>query len=877
MGPGFREIAGNGNRLVGMEEAWEWRSVRLPVHEIEEELKQVMRNEEGARVLLKAPTGSGKSTAVPGMLADLGLDGRILVIEPRRMAARMLARWVAKLRGTTVGAEVGHAVRFDTKYGRDTRIIYLTDGVFQRWLQDDPELHGVSAVVFDEFHERRLAVDVALGRCLDLQEAERPDLRVLVMSATLQTVGLAEFLEPVTLLEAGGRTYPVDVIYRGNSAKAARRGGPVRELPVWDQVAKACQDALANPDCGDVLCFLPGMYEIRRTVDLLSQVTWARGWLVLPLHGGLKPEAQEEAVGPSSRRKIIVSTNVAETSLTIDGVRTVIDAGLARVASFDPRRGIGTLLVKKISRAAADQRAGRAGRTAPGRCFRLWSEADHARRDAFEAPEVHRVDLAEAVLLLMASGIEKVVEFRWLEAPRPEGLAKAESLLHDLGATDAEGRLSEEGRAMASLPLEPRFARLMLAGVEEGCVAEMAFVSAAVQGEGVWFGKKAGMSGFVQDGDYSDFQAEWRGYESAVAMRFDPQRVSQIGVSGRGCREIQQSFERLKRLAHQRGWPWEGVNFEGHQSAVARAMLAGFSDQLGVQRTGSTLACRLVGKRKGRLDEKSSVRQAPAFVAAEITEVEGKELVVHLRRGTAIDLESLRSLFPDDLTEGEAAVWDDTRRRVVARHERRFRDLVLESRDSDRGADLDAAAELLAERVIAGELVLKRWDDEVDQWCARLAGLSTWMPELELPGWTEQDREMAVAQICHGSVSYKEIKEALVWPVLKDWLSAAHRSALDAYAPERIKLPTGREVKVRYGMGKEPQIGLMVRDLFGVWETPTIAGGKVPVLVEVQAPNRRAWQVTKDLKSFWNSGYTQMRKDLAGRYPKHPWPEDPKA
>lgn len=850
----------------------------MPVHEIEAELKEALREENGARVLLKAPTGSGKSTAVPGMLADLGLGGRILVIEPRRMAARMLARWVAKLRGTRVGEAVGHAVRFDTQYGAQTQIIYLTDGVFQRWLQDDPRLKGVAAVVFDEFHERRLTVDVALGRCLDLQENDRPDLRILVMSATLETANLAEFLDPVIPLEAGGRTYPVEITHVSSNPTASRaRGGPVREIPVWDRVAKACQKALADPDCGDILCFLPGMYEIRRTVEVLSRSTWAGSCAVLPLHGGLKPEAQEAAVGPNPRRKIIVSTNVAETSLTIEGVRTVIDAGLARVASFDPRRGIGTLLIQKISRAAADQRAGRAGRTAPGRCFRLWSEADHGRREAFETPEVHRVDLAEAVLLLKASGVREVAGFRWLEPPTPEGLRKAEGLLHDLGATDGQGGLTETGKAMAELPLEPRFARLMLAGVEQGCVAEMAFVCAAVQGEGVWVGRKGGMSDFVRDDDYTDFQAEWRGYESAVAMSFDPRRVSQIGVSGRGCREIQHSFDRLKRLALKRGWPWKGVDFEDRREAVSTAMLIGFSDQLGVQRAGTTLACRLVGQRKGRLDEQSAVRDAPAFVAAEITEVEGKDLVVHLRRVTAVDLTALRRVFPDDLSEGEGAAWDERRRRAVARHERRFRDLVLESRDSDQGADLDAAASLLAERVIAGELVLKKWDHEVEQWCARLAGLSEWMPELELPGWSDGDREMAVAQICHGSVSYKEIKDAPVWPVLKDWLSAAQRGALDSYAPPRIKLPTGREVKVRYEQGKEPVIGLMVRDLFGVWETPTIAGGRVPVLVEVQAPNRRPWQVTKDLESFWARGYAQMRKDLAGRYPKHPWPEDPKA
>ncbi|MGB6222453.1 MAG: helicase-related protein, partial [Haloferula sp.] len=449
--------------------------------------------EEGARVLLKAPTGSGKSTAVPGMLRDAGLEGRILVIEPRRMAARMLAGWVARQRGGKLGGEVGYAVRFDTCYGKETKLIYLTDGLFQRWFQDDPELGGVSAVVFDEFHERRLAVDVALGRCLDLQESKRPDLRVVVMSATLETAGLAEFLaqrkdgvggtSTLSCLEAGGRTYPVEISYRA-SKPVRDRSGRMAELPVWDQVAAACKEALADPECGDVLCFLPGTHEIRRTMELLENAGWAREREILPLYSALPPAAQEAAVGPCRRGKIIVSTNVAETSLTIDGVRTVIDAGLARVSGFDPRRGISTLLVQKISRAAADQRAGRAGRTAAGRCIRLWSESEHARREGFEVPEVRRVDLSEVLLLLLACGVEDVAGFRWLEAPSKEGLERAVELLHDLGATDVLGKITDEGRAMALLPLEPRFARLMMAGVEQGCVSEMAFVCAAVQGGG---------------------------------------------------------------------------------------------------------------------------------------------------------------------------------------------------------------------------------------------------------------------------------------------------------------------------------------------------------------------------------------------------------
>ena len=885
-------------------------AVRLPVHEIEDDLRAAVAAE-GARVLLKAPTGSGKSTAVPGMLRDAGLEGRILVIEPRRMAARMLAGWVARQRGGSVGGEVGYAVRFDRKYGRDSKLIYLTDGLFQRWLQDDPELGGVSAVVFDEFHERRLAVDVALGRCLDLQETARPDLRVVVMSATLETRGLVEFLgcdsrgvrsdksdkavrgtgvvagerdAPGTdwsetlqprVLEAGGRTFPVDISYR--AAKPVRdRSGRVGEVPMWDQMAAACKEALGDPECGDVLCFLPGTHEIRRTVELLANAGWAREREVFPLYSALPPAAQEAAVGPCNRAKIIVSTNVAETSLTIDGVRTVIDSGLARVSGFDPRRGISTLLVQKISRAAADQRAGRAGRTTAGRCIRLWSESGHARREGFEVPEVRRVDLSEVVLLLKASGIEDVANFRWLEAPTKEGLERAEALLHDLGATDRSGTITEEGKSMGSLPLEPRFSRLMMAGVEQGCVGEMAFVCAAVQGEGVWATNKGGGDDFFRKEDYTDFQAEWRGFDAAAGMNFDPRRVSQFGVHGRGAREVAQSFDRLLQLASRRGWPTEEVDFSGKREAVGRAMLAGFSDRLGVKLGGSTLACRLVGKRRGKLDENSAAKKATAFVAAEMTEVEGREVVTYLKRATAVEMEWLREIFPEDFSKGDGAAWDEARRRVVARREVRFRDLVLESKDSDQGVNLDAAAEELAKRVLGGDLILKKWDAAVEQWCARLACLSEWMPEIELPSWGDEDKAAAVAQICHGSTSYKGIKEAAVWPVLKDWLSVPQRAVLDSYAPERLDLANGRSAKVTYEYGKDPWIGLRVRDLFGVWETPTVAGGKVPVLVHVQAPNQRAWQMTKDLESFWRSGYAQMRKDLAGRYPKHPWPEDPK-
>lgn len=854
--------------------------VRLPVEEIAEALRTAVAVGERSRVLLKAPTGSGKSTAVPGMLADAGIDGKILVIEPRRMAARLLAGWVAKQRRATLGHEVGYAVRFDTRYRRDSRIIYLTDGVFQRWIQDDPELHGVGAVVFDEFHERRLAVDVALARCLDLQESGRPDLRVVVMSATLETAGLADYLSPAVALEAGGRRFPVEILYRPERLPTHdRRGGPPRETPLWERMAAVCKEALALPEPGNVLMFLPGTHEIRRTIGLLEHAAFARGMDVFPLYSALPPAAQEAAIQPGPRSKIIVATNVAETSLTIEGVRTVIDGGLARIAAFEPRRGIDTLLIRKISRAAADQRAGRAGRTAPGRCFRLWSEPDHARRADFEAPEVHRVDLGEAVLLLKAAGVAEPREFRWLDPPAEEALARAERLLHDLGALDAAGVLTGEGCKMAALPLEPRFSRLMLAGNEHGCVAETAFIAAAVQGEGIFAGPRGGggRKDFTFAGDASDFAAEWRAFESAAAMHFDAKRTAPLGIMARGAREIAQGFERLTALAGRFGWEARPVDFDANREAVGKAVLAAFSDQLAIRVSQGTLACRLVGNRRGKLDDDSCARSAAAFVAAEITEVEAREVTVHLRRATAADPVWLAELFPDDLVKTDGVAYDEPRRRVVARKETRFRDLVLETKESDHGVNLEQAAEMLAARVLSGELTLKKWDDPVNQWTARLASLGRWLPELGMPGWNDDDKASAIAQICHGAVSYKEIKEANVWPVLREWLGAGQRAALDSYCPERITLANGQSSKVTYESGQDPWIALRVQHLFGVWETPLIANGRVPVVVRILGPNQRPWQMTKDLKGFWQSGYAQMKKELAGRYPRHPWPEDPKA
>ncbi|MEQ1854544.1 MAG: helicase-related protein, partial [Chthoniobacteraceae bacterium] len=398
----------------------------LPIYELEDAIVAALR--EGNRLILQAPTGSGKSTQVPQILRDHGLadDGEIIVLQPRRLATRMLAARVASERQQRLGDEVGYQIRLDRVASARTRIIFVTEGVLLRRMLGDPALRGVSAILFDEFHERHLYGDITLARALDLQEKQRPDLRLVVMSATLETGVLGKYLAPCRTLTSAGRTFPVDVEYLERSIRAD-------EFPVWDATADELE-RLAPRTQGDVLIFMPGAYEISRTIAAVRASGVGRDFIVLPLHGELPANEQDAAVARYEKRKVIVSTNVAETSLTIDGVRTVIDSGLARIARFDPHRGINTLLVERISRASAEQRAGRAGRTAPGVCLRLWTEREHQDRPAQELPEVKRLDLAEIVLTLKASGVTDVAHFRWLEAPAPKSLENAETLLLDLGA-----------------------------------------------------------------------------------------------------------------------------------------------------------------------------------------------------------------------------------------------------------------------------------------------------------------------------------------------------------------------------------------------------------------------------------------------------------
>lgn len=839
--------------------------VKLPVHEVEEEIRAAVRNEK-ARILLKAPTGSGKSTTVPVMVRG-EVEGRVLVVQPRRMAARLLANFVARQLGTFPGKGVGYAVRFESRMSESTGILFVTDGVFQRMLVDNPELTGVGAVIFDEFHERRLSSDLSIGRVLDLQEKARPDLRVVVMSATLETGGLREYLNPCDSIETGGRLFPVEIEHRGNPVTSRR--GLNRKEEIWDRILALVKQEIRLLSAGDrILVFLPGSYEIKRTQRLLEQSRALAGWEVRPLTSGLKPEVQEAAICQDESKRIILATNVAETSLTIEGVRVVVDSGLARQASFDVGRGFDSLRVGKISQAAAKQRAGRAGRTGPGRCVRLWSENDHRARPEFEIPEVMRVDLAEAVLFLNRLGVIEVEKFRWLDLPEKERVSHAIDLLANLGAIDEGGGLTAFGKEMAALPMHPRLSALVLNGRE--CAGEVLFIAAAVQGEGLF--KKGGKEPMWREfldgepGWPNDFSGEWLALLAAQRVDFRPRDCDSLGVLARGARETWQTYGRLVRMMQERGWKVKEPDFRQRGEACARAVLSAFGDCLAVRRDCGSVVCEVVGGRRGKLHPKSVVRDSGLFLATDLIEVEGRETGVILSRCLEIDESWLEGEL---IQERESVVFDEVTRRVVAVKERVCHGLVLEQKKGGN-VDPDLAGSLLAQRVLAGELSLKKWDSKVERWIARLAFLSDVMPELELPGFDESDRETVITEMCAGATTFKEVRDRDPWKVLREWLSPPQKEALDAYAPEKITLVNGISTRVRYQAGSDPWIEEKVQRLYGVDETPQIASDYA-LLVKVLAPNQRPWQMTKDLPGFWERGFAQMKKDLAGRYPKHNW------
>jgi ATP-dependent helicase HrpB len=672
--------------------------------------------------------------------------------------------------------------------------------------------------------------------------------------------------------------------------------------PIWDQAAEAFSSFVQSGAEGDVLIFMPGGFEISQTIEAIRHTDESRGFILLPLHGELPPNDQDAAVARYDKRKVVVSTNVAETSLTIDGVRCVIDSGLARIPRYDPYRGINTLLIEKISQASADQRAGRAGRTAPGVCIRLWSREEHGHRPQQEIPEIKRLDLSEVVLTLKAAGVQDLRKFRWLEPPEEQALVHAEELLTDLGAlghsSDAtrkrqqawvapesdEGQsaitnhqllITDIGRKMLAFPLHPRYARMLLAAHDYGCVYQACLVAALTQGRDLLLRNvdKATASDredLLGDKAGSDFWILMRAWTYASRNQYRIDACRRLGIHAVTARQVGPLFQQFLDIAKREGL--DAAPREIQDEALHKCILIGFSDRVGRRVDSGTLRCELVHGRRGTLARESVVQNSNLLVAAEIREVEGKDKTVNtiLSLATVVDQKWLQELFPEDIAGSPRVFYDITTKRVYAEEQLRFRDLIIGTRRVDP-PPADPAAKLLAEEVLAGRLVLNDWDHAAEQWILRLNLLSQWCPELALPPINDEDRRHLIEQICHRAFGYKDIKDKPVKNILKAWLSPAQQDLLDKHAPERLNLANGKTPKISYELGNPPHIALRIQELYDVNTTPKIAMGRVPVLIHILAPNMRPVQITQDLPGFWREHYPRLKQELQRKYPKHKW------
>ncbi|HLT39153.1 MAG TPA: ATP-dependent helicase HrpB [Enhygromyxa sp.] len=804
------------------------------------------------------PHLSGRPFGAPGALLERGSlgTGTILVLQPRRLAARLSAVRVAALLGESVGERVGYRVRFESAGSARTRLWFLTEGVLLRRLRDDPELAGVDAVILDEFHERGLDADLALALLRRLQRQRREPLRLIVMSATLDAEPVADFLDNPVRLRTEGRSYPVEIEY------PSTRSRNKDELPLERRVAAAVRELIERKLIGDpaapghALVFLPGAREIRACAEACAGLAERAGLELVSLHGQLSREQQDRAVERSDRSKLILSTNVAETSVTIDGVVAVIDSGLARVADFDPGSGLPRLSLAPISRASAAQRAGRAGRTRPGVCIRLYGRHDHDHRPEHQLAEIRRLDLAGPVLELAAAGVASPDSFEWFEAPPAASLAAAQGLLRQLGAIDERGELTEIGRSMLSFPLHPRLARLLLAGVERG-VGEWTATAAAILAERPL--RSGGPPPRTSDADILD----------------------EIELLGRGDRgldpgvvaAVRRATEQLRKLVSRQASPPRSR--ADRELALRQALLLAHPDRVASVRVDDhghrTLVFAFGGS--AELGPDSAVRSAGWVIALRSEERrEGTRRRAVVRSACAIDPEWLIDLFPDAVVDDEQLRFDPVRERVIGESALRYGKLAITASVIAKLPEHASQILLEAARSVA---VARFCGDELEQLRLRAAFVHGHRPELPLLDDALIDE--ALANACIGKSSFAELAQANLPAIIQAELGlrAGDPTALDRPAPRSTTLPGGRKLTIHYEVDRAPWVGSWLQDFFGLRTGPRVLDGKVAVVLHLRAPNRHDVAVTSDLAAFWRDHYPELRKRLSRRYPRHDWPEDP--
>jgi len=843
-------------------------------------------------LVLQAPPGAGKTTRVPRALLDAGLAdrGQIVVLEPRRLAARMAARRVADEMGEKVGDTVGFQVRFEDVSSRKTRIRFVTEGVLGRKLLTSPNLGEVAVVVLDEFHERHLQGDVALALVERLRRSSRPDLRVVAMSATLATEPLSAFLG-APVIRSEGRLFDVHIDHLPSGD----------DRPLASQVASAVRRLASDDLDGDVLVFLPGAADIRRAREACERVAAEANLSLAVLHGDLSPQEQDAALVRTERRKIILSTNVAESSITIDGVVAVIDSGLARVASHSPWSGLPRLRTEKVSRASATQRTGRAGRTRPGKCLRLYTRADFESRPEHDIPEIRRVDLAQTWLELLAMN---ALDAPWLEPPPEAHVRAAEELLRRLGALDPSRRITETGRSMLRFAVHPRAARVIVEGERRG-VADDACVAAAILAEGDIRASRGAHFGPARPDDTaterSDVGALVDLFREAEDGRFAPNVLRAIGLAPGALHAVARASSQLTRAvvrgaatgAHDGtstrlttppsanvppAMPGRGQY--PAETALGIALLAGYPDRVAKRLRAGGRALALAGGGSAELSESSVVREADWMVALDAEERGGTHGAVQrqsprsagtvVRLASAIEPDWLIDLFSDRVVERSTAVYDPRLDAVEAKETIEWEGLVLHANERADAAPAEVARVLAQAAIEAGPRAFAP-EGELDRWLARARFAASLDASIDAP--TDDAVRGILSRLCEGRRTFAELRMARLLDAVR--AASGRASEVDRLAPDTVKLAGGRSVAVDYEPGKPPRVASRLQDFFGMHEGPRVGLGRVPLVLELLAPNGRAVQVTTDLAGFWQRHYPAIRAELMRRYPKHSWPDDP--
>ncbi|MGE5926251.1 MAG: ATP-dependent helicase HrpB [Gemmatimonadota bacterium] len=811
----------------------------LPVADVLPDLLRAL--EQRSAAVLHAPPGAGKTTLVPPALLDAPwLCGRkIVMLEPRRLAARAAARYMARQRHEEVGGTVGYRVRLDTRVGPATRIEVVTEGVLTRMLQEDPALEAAGIVIFDEFHERSIHADLGLALTLQTRNVLRPDLRLLVMSATLDGARVASLLGDAPVIRSEGRTFPVRVHYLGRSEARYIEAG----------VAGVIRLAARETE-GDMLVFLPGAGEIRRVADLLA-ADLPPGFRVAPLHGTLPPAEQDRAIEPArpGERKVVLSTSIAQTSLTIEGVRVVIDAGLSRVPRFSPRSGMTRLETVRVSRASADQRAGRAGRVAAGDCYRLWSEGEHASLLPHDTPEILEADLAPLALSLAAAGVDDPRDLDWLDPPPPAGFAAAGALLRSLDALGDDGRITPRGEEMATLPTHPRLAHMLLEGSRAGLGALAAEIAALLAERDL---------------------LRWAGGPPSADLRLRLDALRE-GRGGPGIEPGVASRVRAEAAELRRAMR---LPREGGAAEEAGAVLAlAYPDRIARRRAGRDPRYLLVNGSGVYLDRDDALAREEFLV---IADTDGAKPEARVGMAAPISREDLEREFASRIRQEDVVTWDRAAGAVVARRRRRLGALVLDDAEL-RDADAALIRSALLDGLRAEGVASLPWSDAAVRLRQRLAFARTidpaW-PDLS-DAALEHDLETWLGPWLDGVRRRGDLDRIDLGAAVLSQVPWELRTRLDALAPTHIVVPTGSRIPVDYADPGAPVLAVRLQELFGLAETPAIAGGRVPLTLHLLSPAGRPVQVTRDLAGFWKSSYFDVRKDLRGRYPKHAWPEDP--